>query len=70
MEERIVSLLKDEGELHGALAEVISEAREIETAIAEASSLAATRIAPRNKIALRLFGAKGVDGVVRRMRFR
>ncbi len=41
MEERIVSFLKDEGELHGALAEVISEAREIETAIAEASSLAA-----------------------------
>ena len=40
VEERIVSFLKDEGELHGALAEVISEAREIETVIAEASSLA------------------------------
>jgi len=41
VEERIVSFLKDEGELHGALAEVISEAREIEMVIAEASSLAA-----------------------------
>ena len=40
VEERIVSFLKDEGELHGALAERISEAHEIETLIAEASSLA------------------------------
>jgi hypothetical protein len=40
VEERIVSFLKDEGELHGALAEVISQAHEIETLIAEASSLA------------------------------
>ncbi len=39
VEERIVSLLKDEGELHRALAEMISEAHEIETLIAEASSL-------------------------------
>jgi DNA invertase Pin-like site-specific DNA recombinase len=41
VEERIVSFLKDEGELHGALAERISEAHEIETLIAGASSLAA-----------------------------
>jgi hypothetical protein len=40
VEERIVSFLKDEGELHGVLAERISEAHEIETLIAEASSLA------------------------------
>ncbi len=41
VEERLIAFLRDGGELHGALAEVISEAREIETAIAEASSLAA-----------------------------
>ena len=41
VEERIISLLEDEGELHGALAERISQAHEIETLIAEASSLAA-----------------------------
>ena len=40
VEERIVSFLKDEGELHRALAEMISEAHEIETLIAEASALA------------------------------
>ncbi len=31
---------------------------------------AATRIAPRNEIALRLVEAKGVGGVARRVRFR
>ena len=41
VEERIISLLEDEGELHGALAERISQAHEIETLMAEASSLAA-----------------------------
>jgi hypothetical protein len=41
VEERIVSLLKDEGELHSALAERISQAHEIETLISGASSLAA-----------------------------
>jgi hypothetical protein len=40
VEERIISLLKDEGKLHGALAERISQAHEIETLIAEASGLA------------------------------
>jgi AraC-like DNA-binding protein len=40
VEERIVSFLKDDGELHGALTGTISEAHEIETLIAEASSLA------------------------------
>ena len=38
VEARIISLLEDEGELHGALAERISQAHEIETLIAEASS--------------------------------
>ena len=41
VEERLIAFLKDDGELHGALAERISEAHEIETVIAEASSLAA-----------------------------
>ncbi len=40
VEERIVSLLKDEGELYSALAEMIYEAHEFETPIAVASSLA------------------------------
>ena len=40
VEERIVSFLKDGGELHGALAERISQAHEIETLIAAASGLA------------------------------
>ncbi len=40
VEERIVSFLKDGGELHGALAEMISQAHEIETLISGASSLA------------------------------
>jgi hypothetical protein len=40
VEERIVSFLEDEGALHGALTGVISEAHELETLIAEASSLA------------------------------
>ena len=35
-----ISLLKDEGELHGAIAETISDAHEIETLIASASNLA------------------------------
>ena len=41
VEERIVSFLKDDGELHGALAERNSQAHEIETLIAKASCLAA-----------------------------
>ncbi len=41
VEERLIAFLRDGGELHGALAERISEAHEIETLIAEASSLAA-----------------------------
>jgi len=41
VEERIVSFLKDDGELHRALAEITSRAHEIETLIAGASSLAA-----------------------------
>ncbi len=40
VEERIVSLLKDEGELYSALSKMISEAHEFETPIAVASSLA------------------------------
>jgi AraC-like DNA-binding protein len=40
VEERIVSFLKDEGALMGALTGTISEAHEIETLIIEASSLA------------------------------
>ncbi|MHA1536033.1 MAG: recombinase family protein, partial [Alphaproteobacteria bacterium] len=40
VEERIVSFLKDDGELHGALAEKISQAHEIEALIAGASNLA------------------------------
>jgi DNA invertase Pin-like site-specific DNA recombinase len=40
VEERIVSFLQDDGELHGALTEKDSQAREIETLIAEAASLA------------------------------
>jgi len=40
VEDRIVSFLKDEGALHDALAESFSEAHEIETLIAAASSLA------------------------------
>ena len=40
VEERIVSFLKDEGALMGALTGTITEAHEIETLIAEASSLA------------------------------
>ena len=38
--ERLIAFLKDGGELHGTLAERISQAHEIETLIAEASSLA------------------------------
>jgi DNA invertase Pin-like site-specific DNA recombinase len=41
VEERIVSFLKDDGELHRALAEMTSQAHEIETLINAASSLAA-----------------------------
>ncbi len=40
VEERLIAFLRDGGELHGALAERISQAHEIETLIAEASSLA------------------------------
>ncbi len=40
VEERIVSFLKDDGELHGALTGKISEAHKIETLIADGSSLA------------------------------
>jgi DNA invertase Pin-like site-specific DNA recombinase len=40
VEERIVSFLKDDRELHGGLAEKYSQAHEMETLIAEASSLA------------------------------
>ena len=40
VEERIVSFLRDEGELHGTLAERITQAHEIETLIGESSSLA------------------------------
>ena len=40
VEERLIAFLKDEGKLHGALAERISQAHEIETLIAGASSLA------------------------------
>ncbi len=40
VEERIVSFLEDDGELHGALAERVSQAHEIEMLIAAASRLA------------------------------
>ncbi len=40
VEERIIAVLKDGGELHGVLVERISQAHEIEILIAEASSLA------------------------------
>jgi len=40
VEERLIAFLRDDGALHGALAERISKAHEIETLIAEASNLA------------------------------